>query len=279
MKMSPRLYAFEDNRTAMSGIRRSTDPPERPSHPSSELPIGVSVDGNDLKTGSAEPEDQVKSLASLAHEINNPLESLLNLLYLMEAEATLTEKGRDYLTLIRGEAHRMSQTIHAAMDRLRDSPTRKKTNVPGLLRSVLEAYESRLRSQGISVEGRYCSDGDMPVYADQLRQTFSNLLLNAADAMPHGGRMRVKVSQVHEWAGQHRKGLRVTFADDGAGITPQSLPRISDPFFTTKGTAGTGIGLFLVKDTVLKHDGVLRVRSTMTVGRNGSVFSIFLPAG
>ena len=226
------------------------------------------------------PEQPGKSVASLAHEINNPLASLLNLLYLMEAEATLTEKGRYYFLLIGGEAQRISQIVHAAMNRLRDSAVPQQTNVPELLRSVVEDYESRLRSHGISVEGRYCSNGDVQVYADQfqLRQTFSNLLLNAADAMPHGGRMRVKVSPVHERAGQHRNGLRITFADNGSGIPARDLPRITDPFFTTKGPAGTGIGLFLVKDTLARHGGVLRVRSSTTSGRHGSVFSMFLPA-
>lgn len=236
------------------------------------------MDGNDLERRSAAPEQQGKSVASLAHEINNPLESLLNLLDMMEAEATLTEKGRYYFTLIHGEAQRISQTVHTAMNRLRDSAAPARANVSELLRSVVELYDSRLKSQGISVEGRYCSNGDVQVYTDQLRQAFSNLLLNAADAMPHGGRMLVKVSQGHEWAGQHRNGLRITFADNGSGISAHDLPRISDPFFTTKGPAGTGIGLFLVKDTLTKHGGVLRVRSSTAAGRSGSVFSIFLPA-
>ena len=107
---------------------------------------------------------------------------------------------------------------------------------------------------------------------------FSNLLLNAADAMPNGGKIHTKISKAHEWTGQHRRGLRVTFGDDGCGIATDALQKILEPFFTTKGASGNGIGLSLVRDTVQKHDGGLRVRSCTKPGRNGSVFSIFLPA-
>jgi len=107
---------------------------------------------------------------------------------------------------------------------------------------------------------------------------FSNLLLNAADAMPNGGKIHTRISKAQEWTGQQRRGLRVTFGDDGCGIATDALQKILEPFFTTKGVSGNGIGLSLVKDTVQKHDGALRVRSSTKPGRSGSVFSIFLPA-
>ena len=214
--------------------------------------------------------------ASLAHEINNPLDSLLNLLYLIEPEATPT--GRHYLALAEEEVHRISQIAHGAMDRFRSPVGPQDTNVPRLLGSVVDFYMSRLDSQGIRVEARYCSGEDLPVDPGSLRQVFSNLLLNAAHAMPGGGRMHVRVSRALEWTGLGRRGLRVTFADNGCGIFAADLPRITEPFFTTKGTAGTGLGLALVKDTVEKHHGVLRVRSSTKPGRSGSVFAIFLPA-
>ena len=122
----------------------------------------------------------------LAHEINNPLDSLLNLLYLTESEATPT--GRHYLALAEEEVHRISQIAHGAMDRFRSPVGPQDTNVPRLLGSVVEFYMSRLDSQGIRVEARYCSAEDLPVDPGSLRQVFSNLLLNAAHAMPAGGR-------------------------------------------------------------------------------------------
>jgi signal transduction histidine kinase len=214
--------------------------------------------------------------ASLAHEINNPLDALLNLLYLIEAEATPT--GRHYLVLAQEEVHRISQIAHGAMDRFRSPVGPQDTNVPRLLGSVVDFYRSRLDSQDIRVEARYCSAADLPVDPGSLRQVFSNLLLNAAHAMPGGGTMHVRVSRAHEWAGLKRRGLRVTFADNGCGIAAENLSKITEAFFTTKGTAGTGLGLALVKDSVEKHHGVLRVRSSTQPGQSGSIFAIFLPA-
>lgn len=221
-----------------------------------------------------EPAEASAQVASLAHEINNPLDSLLNLLYLIEAEATPT--GRHYLALAQEEVHRISQIAHGAMDRFRSPVGPQDTNVPRLLRSVVDFYSSRLGAQGIQVKTRYCSGEDLAVDPGSLRQAFSNLLLNAAHAMPGGGTMNVRVSRALEWTGLGRRGLRVTFADNGSGITATDLPRITEPFFTTR-TAGTGLGLALVKDAVGKHHGVLRVRSSTKPGRSGSVFAIFLP--
>ena len=217
-------------------------------------------------------------LACLAHEINNPLDSLLNLLYLTECEATLTQKGRHYLTLAKDEVARISQITYRALNEFRGAVSLQDTNVPNLLRSVVDFYESRFRARGICIQTRYCHNGDLAVYPGPLRQAFSNLLLNAADAMPTGGRMYVRVAMAHEWSGQERRGLRVTFADHGGGIAPENLAKIFELFFTTKGSAGTGLGLPLVKELVEKHDGVLRVRSSTKPGHSGTVFAVFLPA-
>lgn len=222
------------------------------------------------------PSDGSALVASLAHEINNPLDSLLNLVYLSEAEATPT--GRHYLTLAKEEVHRISQIAHGAMKQFRSSAGPQATNVPKLLRSVVDFYKSRLDSQGIRVEARYCPGEDLRVDTGSLRQVFFNLLVNAAHAMPGGGKLHARVSRAREWAGLRRRGLRITFADNGCGIPAANLPRITEPFFTTKGSVGTGLGLALAKETVDKHDGVLRVRSSTKPGRSGSVFAIFLPA-
>jgi two-component system NtrC family sensor kinase len=216
--------------------------------------------------------------ASLAHEINNPLDSLLNLLYLMESEAKFTEKGHHYLTLAKEEVHRISQIAHEVMKEVRFTVIPQDTNVPNLLRSVVDFYQPRFGARGISIEARYCPDGEIAVYPGPLRQAFSNLLLNAADSMPRGGTMHARISLAHEWSGQRRRGLRVTFADHGGGIASEHLSKIFDLFFTTKGQEGTGLGLSLVKDTVMKHDGVLRVRSSTKSGHSGSIFAMFLPA-
>ena len=219
-------------------------------------------------------ENQNGILASLAHEINNPLQALLSSLQLMQAEGTLSENNRRYLAVAGEEARRISQILHAAME-FRDADA-ESTNVSELVQSVLKFYKSRLDSRDISVSTRYRDGGHLSAHPHQLRQMCANLVLNAADAMPSGGKIYARIAASHEWK-DHRRGLRLTFADTGSGIAAKNLARIWDPFFTTKGAAGNGIGLSLVKNTVEKHHGVLRIRSSTKAGHSGTVFSIFLP--
>lgn len=218
-------------------------------------------------------------VATMAHEINNPLDSLLNLLYLLDGEATLTEKGSHLLAVAQDEVRRISQIAHAALDGFRDTAGPKETSVTKLVGSVVDFYNSRFEGRGISFQTRYCPDADavLSAYASPLRQMFSNLLVNAAHAMPHGGKMHVRVSIAREWSGQERRGLRVTFSDNGCGIPEANRQQIWEPFFSTKGSEGSGLGLPLVKEVVQKHGGVLRLRSSTTPGHSGSVFTIFLP--
>jgi two-component system CheB/CheR fusion protein len=222
------------------------------------------------------PAENGNGISSLAHEINNPLEALHQLHYLIEKEGTPTEKGRQYLAMAREEVDRISHILHAAME-LRESGDPEDTDVPELLSSVLNFYASRFSFNRIDVKTRYRSGLHLAVYPRQLRQMCANLLLNAVDAMPSGGKIYARVAPAHEWKGDHKRGLRLTFADTGSGIATRNLSRIWDPFFTTKGAAGNGIGLSLVKNTVQKHHGVLRVRSSTKAGHSGTVFSIFLP--
>src|ERR1700704_1147239 len=127
------------------------------------------------------PAETGNGISSLAHEINNPLEALYQLHYLIGREGTLKEKGRQYLALAREEVQRISLTLHAAME-LRDSGDPEDTDIPALLGSVLEFYASRFSSHGISVKTRYASGLHLAVYPRELRQLCANLLLNAADA-------------------------------------------------------------------------------------------------
>ncbi len=217
--------------------------------------------------------------ASLAHEINNPLASLLNLLYLMQHES-LSEKGSGYLKLAEGEVQRISQIARSALASLHDRETQEETDLSALVGSVVGFYGSKLHAQGIAVHTRYGPHRNLPVFAGPLRQAFSNLLLNAAAAMPKGGNLHVRVSGAREWSrsnGRQRCGLRVTFADSGCGIEKANMSRILQPFFTTKGAGGCGLGLSLVQDVVQEHGGSLRVRSSTAPGRSGSVFAMFLP--
>jgi signal transduction histidine kinase len=134
------------------------------------------------------------------HEINNPLESLLSLLYLLESEATLSQQGREHLALACGEVRRISSIAHAALNDVREQPRPEDADIPALLESVLELYSARMASRGITVFSRYCSEGNLKGDIGLLRQMFSNLLLNAADAMPNGGTVNVRCASTENEA-------------------------------------------------------------------------------
>jgi signal transduction histidine kinase len=225
----------------------------------------------------ARARSRVQLSASAAHEINNPLETLLNLLHLLQGEAHLSEKGRHYLTLAQEEVRRISLIARERLNQQRVETIPERTNVGELFADVLDFYKERFDSSGIAVETRYSCDGNIPVYAGPLRQVFSNLLLNAVEAMPRGGKIQARVSAGHEWSGSERPGVRVTVADNGCGIPAKMLAHIFQRPFTTK-PAGHGMGLSVVNDTVQKHRGSLRVRSSTEPQRHGTVFTVFLPA-
>jgi signal transduction histidine kinase len=236
------------------------------------------VDGHRPERRVTASADSARISASLAHEIHNPLDSLLSLLYLIEREATLTAAGHHYLVLAQEEVRRISQISGEVLKEQRDRTRPENTDLVQLLRGVVDFYQSRFASRHIAVKTRYCPETHARAYAGQLRQMLSNLLLNAAEATPAGGTLHARVCRAHEWSGQHRYGVRVTVADNGSGIAQENLRRIFEPFFTTKGAQGSGMGLSLVRDVVGKHDGMLRVRSATRPGRSGTVFMVFLPA-
>jgi signal transduction histidine kinase len=236
------------------------------------------LDGERPERRLAASADSARISAAFAHEIRNPLESLLNLLYLIETEATLTPTGHHYLFLAQEEVRRISQIAGEVLNQQRARIRPETTDVVQLLRGVVDFYQSRCASRQIEVKTRYCPEGHAKGYAGQLRQMLSNLLLNAAAATPAGGTLHARVCRAHEWSGKDRHGLRITVADNGSGIAVENLSRVFEPFFTTKGSAGSGMGLSLVRDVVRRHDGLLRVRSSTTPGHSGTVFTVFLPA-
>jgi signal transduction histidine kinase len=198
--------------------------------------------------------------ASAAHEINNPLDSLLNLLHLIESE-NLSDKGRHYLLLAQEEVRRISLIARETLNQNRVDTVPHRADVSGLLADVLDFYKGRFDSSGIAVEARWSGDGNIPVFAGLLRQVFANLLLNAAEAMPGGGKIQVRVSPGHEWSGEQRRGVRVSIGDNGSGIAGRVLPTLFQQPFTTK-SGGHGMGLSLVSDVVRRHNGWLHVRSS-----------------
>jgi signal transduction histidine kinase len=219
-----------------------------------------------------------RSLTSALHEINNPLESLLNLLYLVEADPGISQDSRDHLKMAQAEVMRVSKIAQAAMKRVPCREIAEATNVAALLSSVLELHKPKFDRHQISATTRNDDDATAVIYPEQMRRVFSNLLLNAIDAMPKGGKVFARISKTQEWCGQERDGLRITIADTGTGIAADILSRVREPFFTTKGAYGNGMGLSIVQEIIAHHQGRMRIRSSTRSGKSGSIFSIFIPA-
>jgi signal transduction histidine kinase len=219
-------------------------------------------------------------VASLAHEINNCTNTLLDLLFLIEAAAEIkpSDSAHVYLEHAEDEVRRVSYIARAVIDNEVSDNVVHNIDIQQLLSSVTESYKSRLDLRGVSILVRFRSDGICVGHREALRQVFSSLLLNAADAVPAGGKILVRARQATEPSGQHRRGTLVTIGDNGKGIRTEDLSRIWEPSFSTKGAAGIGIGLSLVKRTVQQHQGTVRVRSSTKQGCSGTVFTIFLPS-
>jgi signal transduction histidine kinase len=165
-----------------------------------------------------------------------------------------------------------SQTLR--FHRQLTSPTEVRCEV--LLSSSLVIYERRIQNLSIRVEKRIRATKGVLCYQGEIRQVLNNLIGNALDALSAGGRILLRSTHATD-PKTGRKGLRVTVADNGSGISPQVVKSIFDAFFTTKGFLGTGLGLWICQDIVTRHGGYLRVRSSQRPERHGSVFYVFLP--
>jgi signal transduction histidine kinase len=212
--------------------------------------------------------------ASIAHEINNPLEAITNLLYLVRQE-NLTPTASRFADLAAQEVARVSEITQQTLRFYRQSTLPAVANVSDLLDSVLTLHMGRLQAGQVELTREY--QGDLPLFcfAGELRQVFANLVTNALDAMtPAGGRLTVRARAVQQ---NGASGVRVSVADTGAGISTGAMRHIFEPFFTTKEATGTGLGLWVSEQIIRKHRGAARVRSR-AVGPTGTVFSIFFPA-
>jgi signal transduction histidine kinase len=211
--------------------------------------------------------------ATIAHEINNPLESITNLLYLMR-QGPLDPTSAEYANLAQHELARVSEITQQMLRFYRQPTVPSLANVGDLLDSVLTLYHGRVIALHVEVARRYEPDVRLRCFAGELRQLFANLIGNALDAMaPGGGRLILRVR--HAGNG----GVRVTVADTGSGMSRGVLQHIFEPFFTTKEAVGTGLGLWVSAEIVSKHKGTIRVRSRVRDkhGEGGTVFSVAFP--
>jgi PAS domain S-box-containing protein len=212
--------------------------------------------------------------AAIAHEINNPLETIGNLIYLARRDP---RKAEEYLSMAEREVQRVASIAQQTLGLVREPTSVAPIDVGSILDEVLNLHARKLRIKEIEVRTRYDRVAQINGFSGELRQVFSNMIGNAIEALPQRGSLRVRVQQWQEPAHARRPGVRVTIADNGSGITPESMNHIFEPFFTTKRDTGTGLGLWLSYTIVQKHGGSIRVRSRAQHGRSGTIFSIFLP--
>ena len=214
--------------------------------------------------------------SSIAHEINNPLESVVNLLYLIESSSTETET-RTYAHVAQDELARVSQIVTQTLRFFKQSTLPSVIRPAELIDSIVTLYRGRLANSAIEVKLEIRDEASGLLCEGEVRQILNNLVGNAIDAMrEHGGQLTLRARGVsNERNGG--KGVRLIVADTGTGMGRETLNHIFEPFFTTKGARGTGLGLWVSKQLSEKNHGRLRVRSSIDPRRHGTVFSLFLP--
>jgi PAS domain S-box-containing protein len=214
--------------------------------------------------------------ASVAHEINNPLEAVTNLLYLVTMSGT-PEEAHTHARSALDELLRVSLITQSMLKFHRQQGMPKITMLSEVVEGVLAMFRPRLIVAGITVDVRAKDEVAIACMPSEAQQIFANLIANSIEAMAQSGEMVIRLRPSRNWRDRSVDGMRVTFCDSGVGMDRTTLRRIFEPFFTTKPETGTGLGMWVVAQLVERHGGNVRVRSTQRYGASGTVFSIFLP--
>jgi signal transduction histidine kinase len=210
--------------------------------------------------------------ASIAHEINNPLEAVTNLLYLVKMDEALSSSSRDLLDVADRELQRLSHITSRSLKFYRQRTAPTPTPLDDLIDSVLFFHETELKMRNIELQRRYRPVPPVLCLTGEIQQVVTNLISNAVEAMDERGKMVVGVGPGRDR--RRGEGVAVTIADTGIGMDRFTVRRLFHPFVTTKGESGTGLGLWVSKGILDKHHGTIRVRSRKGMG---TVFRIFLP--
>ena len=214
---------------------------------------------------------------TIAHEVNNPLEAINNLIYLARRSPGLSQDVEEMLDLAMDELARIAHLTKQTLGFYRETRERREFNIAEQMNGLKALYERRLTSRGIDL--RLDIDSSLHAFgnASEFRQLTANLIANACDAITdRGGHIVIRARQVHR--GSAPPHVRITFADTGSGIPPQHLRRIFDPFFTTKEHVGTGLGLWLSREITVKNDARIRLRTRTNPGQSGTVFVVLWPS-
>jgi PAS domain S-box-containing protein len=216
--------------------------------------------------------------ATIAHEINNPLEAVTNLLYILRLNEKWDDNARTYIAQAEHELARIAHVTRQTLGFYRDTTSPHVMDLTKIVEEAVSLYLPRIQAKNIRLSREYDETVKITGLPGEIRQVVSNLVANAIDALPAAGALRIRVHHSRELNNSHRAGGRIVIADTGSGIRPDHRKKLFEPFYTTKQDVGTGLGLWVSREIVQKHGGNITLRSSVALGHSGTVFSIFLPA-
>jgi two-component system NtrC family sensor kinase len=214
--------------------------------------------------------------AVLAHEINNPLEAVTNILFLAQSTDGMPDVARQYLAMADSELKRVAHITRQTLGFYRESTSPVTFYVSSLIDSVIEVLQAKSVSKRAIVTKRCADPLEITAFQGELRQVLANLLMNSLDAIADQGRVTIRGLFSRSPVTKQPR-IRITVSDDGQGMSPTVLRQVFEPFFTTKGSVGNGLGLWVSKQLIEKHHGSIQVRSCTKGASHGTTFSIVLP--
>jgi two-component system NtrC family sensor kinase len=215
--------------------------------------------------------------AVIAHEINNPLAAVMDLLYLAQTVEGAPAPILEYLATADGELKRIAHITRQTLGFYREIFVPTTFDVASLLGSVIDLLQAKIRSKQANLVLQCNKELQITAVHGELRQVFSNLLANSLDAIEPNGKVTLRAS-LSRSLGEETALIRVSVADNGTGIDLAAVPHLFEAFFTTKGTTtGNGLGLWVSKQIIEKHGGSVRVRSSTSGKHSGTTFSVSLP--
>jgi PAS domain S-box-containing protein len=283
LRAGQRIDHFETTRVAKDGTRVEVSLTISPLLDSRGRVIGTSKIARDISNRKKMERVLLQSekiaatgrmAATIAHEINNPLEAVMNLIFLARQSCAPESDTLGYLRTAENELERVSRIARATLGYYRDPGTPTDEYLHELVESVLQVCGPRLSARGIAIEREFGHTRPIRVRKGEILQVLSNVFANSIDSMAKGGLLRIRVAEAESEAG---KGVQVAVEDSGTGIEDRHLARIFEPFFTTKPEIGTGIGLWVTKRLVEGHRGQIRVTSCTSPGRSGTKVAIDIP--
>jgi PAS domain S-box-containing protein len=244
--------------------------------------VGISLDVSPRKTAEEALKETQRLVgagrmaASVAHEINNPLAAVVNIIYLLRNNPSLDENASQLLEWADRELSRVAYIVSQTLGFYKQSDQSVPVSLQDAVKDVLELFRKKIEMGSIVLNLSFRSAGVVQGHFTEIRQIISNLIINSLEAMPRNGKLSVRVTSSRDWRDLSRYGVRLFVHDNGSGIPVSARSQIFEPFFSTKADKGTGLGLWVIRSLVEKYGGSIHVRSNVGE-RCGTSFSVFLP--